>query len=578
MSGVVGLFDPDGPDVGRVERAALAGSSHRGSPVVRSVGDWALGVLVDDSEHADFLEDGGGVTIADARIDTVLPGGPPVPPGPARRLGPLVAAISSNAAPTLSGIVGDYAAAHLDAITGTITLVRDAFGLRPLFWAVRDGRSGFASDIETLVALGLADGSVDADAVRRLLFEQGEYGDRTVYAGVRRVEAGHWVQLGEDGSALGGRWFRPEAVRPDSHMTLARAGALTREAIVSAVVDRARSGRVALLLSAGRDSSSIAVALAEAGIRATCLTYAFDRPGVPSESPRARELALSLGHEWRELLVQPRVEPARAAEIAGIAGRPVNGVGGPIQLAMYDAIKACDAEVVMSGEGGDLLFAAFPIGILDLLRRGKLSRAMATVRSFDEQWMYGPRFVAKVLLRGVSPRWLLEARERRRPHPPWLSPPTDIRVRVDRSDEGYLRGLMSEGSDATEVPERLVRHAGATFVSPLVDLRVVAIALRFPVELRLPYPTPKPVLDEALLGERGRGLVKASLAGYVESLPAAYRADFPSAYGAGSLGARMELTLPEGLGAAGDKRWSWQAADLAGLEMWLRWLKERYDT
>jgi hypothetical protein len=277
------------------------------------------------------------------------------------------------------------------------------------------------------------------------------------------------------------------------------------------------------------------------------------------------------------VLVQPRIDPARAAEIAGIAGRPVNGVGGPIQLAMYDAIRACEAEVVMAGEGGDLLFAAFPIGILDLLRRWKLRRALATVRSFDRQWAYGPRFVAKVLLRGMSPRWLLEARERRRPRPPWLIPPTDIRVRVDRSDEGYLRSLMSEGSEATEVPERWFRHAGATMVWPLLDLRVVDVALRFPVELRLPFPTPKPVLDEALLGERGRGLVKASLAGYVEPLIPAYRGNFPTAYGAGSLGVQSGLIRSDGLEAAGDTRWKWQAADLAGMEIWLRWLEERYD-
>ena len=68
--------------------------------------------------------------------------------------------------------------------------------------------------------------------------------------------------------------------------------------------------------------------------------------------------------------------------------------------------------------------------------------------------------------------------------------------------------------------------------------------------------------------------MKASLSAYVGSLLPAYRADFPSAFGAGSLSARMGLVLPEGLVAAGDARWSWQTADLAGLEMWLRWLKE----
>ena len=570
MSGIVGLFDPGGVDLPSVERAVQKGPSSGGSASFREIDRWIVGALGEGG----IVATADRVCVSDARVDAILD------PALGHRisrddLDPLGEVLSSHGPAGLSGVAGDFAIGHIDRSTGTLTLARDAFGLRPLYWAVRDGRWGFASDVEALIGFGLADGSVDGDAVRSLLFERGEYGERTVYAGVRRVVSGRWVQISARGEVRRGRWFHPEQTRPDGTMTLAEAGERTKNAAVSAVADRARGGRVALFLSAGRDSSAVAVALAEAGIKATCLTYEFDLPSVYSEAPGARELARSLGHDWRQVPVQVGVPPARASELARLVGKPVNGVGGPIQLAMYDAVRALEPDVVMSGEGGDLLFSAFPIGILDLMLRGRMRAAMQAARAFDREWTYGYPFVAKVLLRGLAPRAVLAMRERRRQRAPWLIPPGRVRVRSDRTDAGYLRHLMVEGSDATEAPQRLFQAAGATMAWPLVDLRVVDVALRFPVELRLPYPAPKQVLDEALLGERGRGLVKASLADYIGTLLPVYRAHFRAAYGEGSLGVQQGLVRPVGSAATGETRWSWESADLAGLEMWLRWLEEQ---
>ena len=500
VSGIVGLYDSSGPDPGMVRRAVLGGPVLRGAPKLRTVDGWVLGILGDEGRDPRVVETADSAVVVDARVDAILD---PLVAGLGEGGAGLFAGVLSALGPAgLQNVAGDFAAAHLARTTGMLTLARDAFGLRPLFWAARGGRLGFASDIETLIEMGLADGAVDVEAVRTMLFEQGEYGDRTSFAGIRRVVAGRWVQLTTRGAFRGGRWFRPERVPPDPTMSLFEAGQRTRDAILAAVADRARGG-VALFLSAGRDSSAVAVALAEIGVKAVCLTYSFDLPGVYTEAPQARDLARSLGHEWREVPVHVGVPPERASELGAIIGRPVNGVGAPIQLAMYDVIRELQPDVVMSGEGGDLLFSAFPIAILDLIRHGKLRRAIETARAFDRTWGYAYPFVAKVLVRGIAPRALLVARERSRERAPWLVRPARVRVRTDRSDAGYLRHLMTEGSDMTESPERLFQAAGASAVWPLVDLRVVDVALRFPVELRLPYPAPKQVLDAALLGERG---------------------------------------------------------------------------
>ena len=71
-------------------------------------------------------------------------------------------------------------------------------------------------------------------------------------------------------------------------MDLREAAARVRSAVCIATEQRAREGPVALTLSSGRDSGSVAVALGEIGIKADCLTFRFDDPDVPDESSAAR--------------------------------------------------------------------------------------------------------------------------------------------------------------------------------------------------------------------------------------------------------------------------------------------------
>jgi hypothetical protein len=135
----------------------------------------------------------------------------------------------------------------------------------------------------------------------------------------------------------------------------------------------------------------------------------------------------------------------------------------------------------------------------------------------------------------------------------------------------YLLDLLKTGfATAAEVPERVFRHGGATLAWPFFDLRVVRLALRLPPLLRVPIPRPKPVLEAALLRGYTERLVKAPLGGFVRDLLLNTLSEFPNALGRATLAADMALVRREGLGRVGDLRWAWEAADLLGLEIWLR--------
>jgi hypothetical protein len=248
--------------------------------------------------------------------------------------------------------------------------------------------------------------------------------------------------------------------------------------------------------------------------------------------------------------------------------RPFNGLAAPIQIQMLDAVSSIGADVVMSGELGDLYFAAFPIVVLDLLRAGRWRTALQCVRAFDQDWSYRYGFTAKVVARGLTPSFALDLRERTRDRPPWLVRPSGIRVREERSDSAYLRKLLLARADPAEVPERMSVEAGARLIWPFADRGVLDVALQLPGRLRVPMP-PKMVLERAFLAGHEEGLVKASISPLARALAPAYQRDFPSAYGGDSLGEQRGLVRRPEPADLDDERWTWETLDLVGLEMWL---------
>ena len=510
----------------------------------------------------------GSLLVADARVDALLDGyetrsdvGPEA----------LDYVLGADGPAGLWSVAADFAAARYDRATASVTLVRDAFGLRPLYWARRGSRIGFASDPEVLIGLGLASWEADPDAVISWLHERADVDDRTCLRGIRRVMPGRWVRIDGDGSASGGRWFRPERMFPDESLDLSGAASEARAMIVAAAASRARGRRVALMLSGGRDSSSVAVALAEAGITAICITYVLQAEGVRSEAPMGKQLAESLGHEWVELPVGPRLQPERVAKIVRLTGGPLRGISAPIQLKIHDLVRDLGVDTVLEGEGGDLLFSAFPIAVLDLLRQARLRLAAEAIRNYHHHWSYRYPVTGKIVLRGLIPRPAIAFRERVRPQPPWLIRPAVSRLRHDRSDVGYLRDILRHAIHTSgEAPERIFRSAGATLAWPLCDMRVLRLSLRLPTRLRVPVPGPKPVLGRAFLQGREKDLVKLPLDGFARDLAASYRVDFPAAFTRDSLIAERRLIREGGLVEASDPRWAWDTANILGVEAWLR--------
>jgi asparagine synthetase B (glutamine-hydrolysing) len=575
VSGIFGLLDPTGVDPEEL-RSGAAAAAYRGDVQIQAFGSVVFGVYSGKPGGESFVVSPSSMLVADARVDGPLPGS--VAERLARRLtgDELMGAILDQAGPeALDGVASDFALARWDPVERELLLARDAFGMRPLFWAQRGRKMAFAPDPSVLVALGLASGELEFAVIVEAVAGGDPAGEPTAFLGVNRVRGGHWITFHADGRIHRGRWFRPDRV-PVEPLSAKAAISLVRESVVAAVASRTRGESVALSLSGGRDSGAVAVAMRHVGVNAVCLTEQKQPDTVPSETEPARELASAMGHDWCPVSIDSKVTLEDLHSIPDLAGSPIGFPSFPAARAFRDVLSTTGASVLLDGEGGDPLFAAGPIAIVDLARSGKLGMSWRSASAFRNNWRYSYPVVAKAACRALAPQHLLDLRERVRPTPPWAVASPTRRVAEPRTSRDAATAFLSSlgGSPYLELSEQFYQRIGIQYACPLYDQRVVRVALALPVELRVPIPQAKPVLSAALLGDLSSTRVKATHAPYALALAETLHADFPWLFDSDSLSARRGYVRgpvgPLGPGA----RWLTETRNVVPTEMWVRKMED----
>jgi len=255
----------------------------------------------------------------------------------------------------LPKLAGMFALAWHDCESGRGLLARDAFGIKPLYYAHFPGGVAFASEVRTLTPL-LADASLDPGALRDTLMWGSVPEPATMFRGIRALPAGCILEW--DGTAAKvTRWHHVtfgDGVAPSDPV------AATRAALFESVVRHLISDvPVGCFLSGGIDSSAIlALARQSLGAEADLRTFSvgFDDPAY-DESAIARRTANHFGAvhtEWRMTASEGRAEIA--AYLAAMDQPTIDGFNTwcVSKLARREGLK-----VVLSGLGGDELFAGY---------------------------------------------------------------------------------------------------------------------------------------------------------------------------------------------------------------------------
>lgn len=470
----------------------------------------------------------------------------------------------------LDDIAADFAVARYDPKKRELLLARDALSIRPLFWARSDQGIAFASDHRFLISAGFASGDLDELQVRRFLAVREYDSEQTAFSGVHRVVGGEWVRFSETQPPQRDVWFQPGRTfdEIDSADPIN-----TFHALLSSVVeDRVKGHQFAVGLSGGRDSGAVAAAASSLGLKGSCLTMTFPEAGF-SEATPAKQLADTLGHSWSEVPIPTSMTEAELLESSRLLGTPAAMPSAHQFLRVGEVLTSQGCQVFIDGQGGDFLFSAPPVSVWELLLRGSPRQALKASNQYHRAWTYSYLVQVRAGIRALLPKTALEVRDRRRPFPPWLSregiPPHNP-TSAPRSSRGHAVNILrvTARQSLLESQERLFRSVGIKYSCPLLDRRVISMAMSLPLESKVPVPFPKPILEPSLL-HLSETRVKGNFNPYFRRLAKGLTTHF-SHWVEDSYASQVGLVDGSRLGTIDQPQWVAQALAFFGVESWLR--------
>tara|TARA_R110002012_G_scaffold47399_1_gene124222 strand:+ start:30612 stop:32447 length:1836 start_codon:yes stop_codon:yes gene_type:complete len=271
---------------------------------------------------------------------------------------------------------GMFAIAVYDRNREVLHLYRDRLGVKPLFLhQTADGRVLFASEIKALLAAGVPR-TPDMTAIAQYLALNYIPQPRTVLEGVRHLSPGHMATLdAQNGLQLRSYWDLADTeCNPDMTEAEAKAGLLAL--LDDATRIRMRSdANFGAFLSGGLDSSSVVGFMSlykPENLRS--FSIGFDDPRF-DESGFARQAAERFG-TVHQMQIMPMETTAMWPRFIWHCDQPHGDVSF-IPTDQVSALAAHDVKMVLTGDGGDELFAGyekylalFPGGRIDHLQPG----------------------------------------------------------------------------------------------------------------------------------------------------------------------------------------------------------------
>jgi len=375
---------------------------------------------------------------------------------------------------------GDAGLARLNGMFGlciwnerehSFLLARDRFGAKPLYVYEDKNCIAFASELRTLLGLPGLDHTLDPTGFQDYLSFRHGLAPHTMFARIRKLPAGSVLRFAQDQN--GGRTEvhayagielkEPESVRTEAEYTEELDGILNR-AVRSQLMGEVPIG---VLLSGGLDSSAIAACVHGAGARLRAYSIGF--PEV-NEFEFSRDVARHFELDYTEVTITQD-------ELRSGMDRVIAELDEPIaDPACFALSKLCehirrDVTVVLSGEGGDEMFAGYG------------QHQLALQPDMDRNTLFA-HFLHHSAVNLDANQWLRDKQMplqhlRHRPH-------------FDQADTA-LNGMQTFEL-RTWMPENLMMKADKVLMAhslegrfPFLDLDLYRFAANLPQHMKLPH-------------------------------------------------------------------------------------------
>ncbi len=428
----------------------------------------------------------------------------------------------------LERVSGMFAVALWDQRRERLILARDRLGIKPLYYVEAAGVLGFASEIKSLLRLPFVSAQIDRGALSEYLGFGYAVAPQTIFDGIRKLPPATMLVWGRDGVRRTTYWQMPERVT--SSVSDAEWVERVRHELDRAVAEHMISDvPIGAFLSGGVDSSAIVALMARHSAQPVN-TYSIGYSGSAAadyynELSFAKIIAKKFGTHHTEIPVTPNAA-ALLPMLLWHVEEPISD-SAVVTTFLVSALAARSVKVILSGVGGDELFAGYKRYLGDFysrryrripgwVRRSILGPAAGLLPSgrqnrFMDLARYARKFVAASDLPWDQQyRAYVEICDRRRLGDLLSGAATagagfDRICAAERAEDDLLRLMRVDGQ--TQLAEDLLlltdKVTMATSIEcrvPFLDHGLVEVAAQVPAGLKLRNGELKHLLKRALVG------------------------------------------------------------------------------
>lgn len=396
----------------------------------------------------------------------------------------------------LRKFIGMFSFAVLDKKAGKITLVRDAFGVKPLFYTFYDQELFFASELPALLKLRGVKVQADAQAAYDYLVH-GDYdsSNRTFVEGVKHLKPGHYLDFDISSRTLSElqSWWQPD-LSVCSNLSFDEAKDKLRNLFLQSVGLHLRSDvPLGAALSGGIDSSAVVCAIRHLEPEMPIHTFSY----IASDEAISEEKWVDKINDYTAAIAH-KVK-ASSDDLSGDIEKLLTAQGEPFgstsiyaQYKVFQLARQTGIKVTLDGQGADELLAGY-IGypgerLLSLLEQKKFFE----VHKFAKKWGSQPGrsywLALRYLGRLILPDYLYRIARKllgRDFYPNWLNLEVLREKGVNFKENRIVLEEKNKGNRVRETLARSLQHRGLPSLLRHGDRNAMA----FSIESRVPFLT-----------------------------------------------------------------------------------------
>lgn len=416
---------------------------------------------------------------------------------------------------------GMFAFAIWDGAERQLLLARDRLGIKPLYYALTAHGFVFASELKPILQCRGVDRTLDWEAAGHLLTFLTTPPANSIVAGISKLEPARIAIIGANKPLRIERYwdvaFQPDETATEGEL-IERLRALLDESVT---LHRVSDVPVGAFLSGGIDSSAVvAMASRQQADPVKTFSIGFEEAGF-DELGYARDVAQHLGTDHYDLVVRPDVV-AIVEDLTWYLDEPF-GDTSAIPTYMVSKLAATQVKVVLSGDGGDEVFAGYDRYTVEEREQrfdripDSIKRAAGAVGGALPPGTKGKRFLQHLALSGaeryVDASTMFRADDLRRllhRDAYHAIARHDAADRAARSMDSFDRDWLSAAQrwdlmaylpqDILTKVDRMTMAHSIEARPPLIDHRLVEFAATIPTRFRIKDGQTKYLFKQAMRG------------------------------------------------------------------------------